>query len=247
MIESRLEEIVACPRSPNLERLSSSVSSSQENAPFSPPPVLGHLLWGKPAAILGEHSSSPVEPGLRSRQFTADSVPVVAAAAAPAAPPAPASRSGSPARDFPQRLGWATRSLGASARTAPRVGTTPRLGLSCAPLPRRARGRGGCGSGARHVSEPAAALLRPAAEGRARPAPPARPGPAQPVVPAGGRPPAHVSPAPGSGLSGRGRGEIVLPDSNHPKAQLGKDMTSSKGCRVILLKLSNIKLVVCRA
>lgn len=35
--------------------------------------------------------------------------------------------------------------------------------------------------------------------------------------------------------------------SNHPKTQLGKDMTSSKGCRAIMLKLSNIKLVVCRA
>lgn len=80
--------------------------------------------------------------------------------------------------------------------------------LGRAPLPRRARGRGGAGSGARHVSEPAATLLRPAAPGRARPAPPARPRAAPPVVPAGGQTPARVPRAPGGGL---GRGEVVLP------------------------------------
>lgn len=141
---------------------------------------------------------------LRSRRLAADSVAAAAAAA-------PAFHSGPPAQDFPQPLAKARRSLRASAWTARESARLARPGPGRAPLLRRARGRGGRGSGARHVSEPAAALLRPAAQGRARPAPPARPGPAQPVVPAGGRPPARVPPALGSGLSSLGGGEVVLP------------------------------------
>lgn len=114
---------------------------------------------------------------------------------------APASPSGSPVQDFPR--------LGASLpRDDPRVCSPARLGR--APLLGRARGRGGGGSGARHVSEPAAALLRPAAQGRDRPAPPARPRlrprPAGAVVPAGGRSRTRVPPAPGGCL---GRGDAV--------------------------------------
>lgn len=86
------------------------------------------------------------------------------------------------------------------------------LDLGQAPLLRLARGLGGCGGGARHVSEPAAALLRPAAERRVRPAPPAHPRAAPPVASAGGRPPARVPPAPGGGLSGLGRREVVFPN-----------------------------------